>query len=392
MTQRAIVLCPNLSGNSLGRALALAELLADRYEVRVMGHMGRGGLWAPARHSHIPIQALRGRNLPGLLWNWRRNLADMDCDVLIASKPLPATLLYASYFLHRRPHTSVLLDVDDDELGLMRRRPFFKRHLQGVLRIFSLRGYYHALWAQQLARGFRRVLCASTRLQRQHGGIIIYHARRDSMISGGTLEPRLAERLQALQRRKTVLFLGTPRGHKGIEVLARAVAKIDDPQVQLAVVGCKCEAEAQAQLGRWLPPERLQCIQTVPLDTVSAWLKAATVVVIPQQREEVAEAQTPAKLFDAMCCGVPLVSTQVGDIPLIVGDAALLVEQPDDAGQLAAAIQRLLDDPQLRTEMGHMLATRFARLHSFEAAQQRLFALCQPEPQVLGGQLEMRGT
>jgi len=58
--------------------------------------------------------------------------------------------------------------------------------------------------------------------------------------------------------------------------------------------------------------------------------------------------------IEAMACGVPLVATTGGALPEVAGvteETALLVE-PKDAGQLAVAIGRLLDDPALRDRIG----------------------------------------
>jgi glycosyltransferase involved in cell wall biosynthesis len=55
-----------------------------------------------------------------------------------------------------------------------------------------------------------------------------------------------------------------------------------------------------------------------------------------------------------MACGVPLVATTGGALPEVVGrhdDTALLVP-PGDPESLAAAINRLLDDPARRTRIG----------------------------------------
>jgi glycosyltransferase involved in cell wall biosynthesis len=57
---------------------------------------------------------------------------------------------------------------------------------------------------------------------------------------------------------------------------------------------------------------------------------------------------------EAMACEVPLVSTTAGALPDVVGRdgrAGLLVE-PGSATALADAIGRLLDQPELRREMG----------------------------------------
>jgi glycosyltransferase involved in cell wall biosynthesis len=55
-----------------------------------------------------------------------------------------------------------------------------------------------------------------------------------------------------------------------------------------------------------------------------------------------------------MACGVPVVATTGGALPEVVGrdgETALLVP-PNDPGALAAAIGRLLDDPELRSRLG----------------------------------------
>lgn len=58
--------------------------------------------------------------------------------------------------------------------------------------------------------------------------------------------------------------------------------------------------------------------------------------------------------IEAMACGVPLVTSTGGALPEVVGingDAALQVP-PGDAGEMAGAIALLLDQPQLRAQLG----------------------------------------
>jgi glycosyltransferase involved in cell wall biosynthesis len=67
-------------------------------------------------------------------------------------------------------------------------------------------------------------------------------------------------------------------------------------------------------------------------------LGAADVVVLPSKWEARALVAQ-----EALRGGVPLVATAVGGIPELVGEAAVLVPY-GDAGALAAAVERLLDD------------------------------------------------
>ena len=53
---------------------------------------------------------------------------------------------------------------------------------------------------------------------------------------------------------------------------------------------------------------------------------------------------------EAMACGTPVVASNTTGLPEAVGEAALTVD-PADAGELAAAMARLLDDPPLRQRL-----------------------------------------
>lgn len=55
-------------------------------------------------------------------------------------------------------------------------------------------------------------------------------------------------------------------------------------------------------------------------------------------------------VLEAMACGAPVVASNTTSIPEVVGDAALL-EAPQDVESLAAAVRRVLDEPELATTL-----------------------------------------
>jgi|HubBroStandDraft_1064217.scaffolds.fasta_scaffold00257_9 glycosyltransferase involved in cell wall biosynthesis len=68
----------------------------------------------------------------------------------------------------------------------------------------------------------------------------------------------------------------------------------------------------------------------------------------------------PNVIAEAMACGIPVVSTDVGDAGRIVGDAGLLVA-PRDSGAMADAWQALLAAPSRRAAMGRAGRARIAQ-------------------------------
>jgi glycosyltransferase involved in cell wall biosynthesis len=60
----------------------------------------------------------------------------------------------------------------------------------------------------------------------------------------------------------------------------------------------------------------------------------------------------PLALAEAMTAELPVVATAVGGVPTVVPKGAGILVAHGDAPAMTAAIRRLLDDPQTRTEMG----------------------------------------
>jgi glycosyltransferase involved in cell wall biosynthesis len=60
----------------------------------------------------------------------------------------------------------------------------------------------------------------------------------------------------------------------------------------------------------------------------------------------------PNSLLEALACGVPVISTDVGGVPYIVRhESTALLVPPGDERQMAAAIVRLFADIELRRDL-----------------------------------------
>jgi glycosyltransferase involved in cell wall biosynthesis len=98
-------------------------------------------------------------------------------------------------------------------------------------------------------------------------------------------------------------------------------------------------------------------------------LATADVAVVPS----VWEGQ-PLVVQEALRAGRPLVATEVGGIPGMVGEAALLVPA-GDARALERTVLRVLDDPVLAERLGLAAAEQAVRLPTEEDAIDQLTAV-----------------
>jgi glycosyltransferase involved in cell wall biosynthesis len=76
---------------------------------------------------------------------------------------------------------------------------------------------------------------------------------------------------------------------------------------------------------------------------------------------------------EAMACGVPVVSTDGGALPEIVGDAGVIVPSAN-ADALAAAIATLLDDRGERERLAEAGRQRILERFSWEVCAQQMLS------------------
>ncbi|MER6536650.1 glycosyltransferase family 4 protein [Streptomyces sp900105755] len=157
------------------------------------------------------------------------------------------------------------------------------------------------------------------------------------------LRPKVRAELGAMGR-PLLIAVGSLDRYRGYDHLldaARAWCRLD-PVPLLVIAG---EGPLRPALQRRIEDEELPVRLLGRRDDVSELLAAADLALLPSSWES-----RSVLAQEALHARVPLVATSVGGVPDLVGDAAELVAY-GDARALAAAVVRLLDDPERCAEL-----------------------------------------
>jgi rhamnosyl/mannosyltransferase len=172
-----------------------------------------------------------------------------------------------------------------------------------------------------------------------------------------------------ISRRRTalprlVVAIGRLVSYKGFDILLRAIAKIDSQAIIIGGGPLLVELEALAvTLG---VADRVKFVGNIATQEIKIWMHAARVFALPSRT--IAEAFGIVQI-EAMSAGLPIVNTNLPSaVPHIARDGMEgLTVSPDNPAELAAALERLLDDPELAKRLGAAARVR-ARTEYGESA------------------------
>jgi glycosyltransferase involved in cell wall biosynthesis len=339
----------------------------------VVAASGRRGLTTVERHDvggtvvyRLPT-ALRMSNTP-LGPFWRRQLARIvaaeHVDLVNAHAPVPGMADLAARAAGNLPFVLTY------HAG-----PMKKGRWPADLAIWA---YENVLMRRLTARA-DRVVCSSEFVRRSFAG---HFFGKSTVIAPGIDTSLFSPAERGQDDHDTVLFvsaaLGPSARHKGIDDLLAGVALLRPryPRLRLDIVGDRSAAAWLLARCRRLGIEDVVTMRGhLTAAELPAVYRRARVVAIPSHNDSL-----PIVLLEAMACGVPVVTTRVGSMPLVVADGREgYTVDAGDREALAAGIARVFDDRDRAAAMGararetvtagYSWDVRTARTHEvFEAA------------------------
>ncbi len=377
--KQVAVIAWDMGHNPVGRAFLLADALSSDCDVLLIGPIFKrygSDLWKPLKDSKLNIQFFEAESMSEFIEFALEFVRLLNPDIVYVCKPrLPSILL--GLLIKHRAGCPVVIDVDDHELSFFKDESVLTSSelLNDIALFDDLDIPYGETWTrlcESLVGSFDAVTVSNSALQQRFGGTIIGHARDEHVFAEDRhLRDIGRNELGFSQNDRVVLFLGTPRAHKGIFRLAAAINRVDDPRLALCVIGSSKEIEAQ--LKRY-PRARIYCYPDQPWEKLPQLLNVADGVCLLQDvSSPVSQYQMPAKLTDALALGIPIAVTNVApfqDLP-----APAIIQRIETEADLDDFLRGVANGTFGGDEYKARARSYFLRNYSYTAIRKRLFSI-----------------
>lgn len=146
------------------------------------------------------------------------------------------------------------------------------------------------------------------------------------------------------------LFVGSPKPHKNLPVLFEAFARLQQRHhgtIELAAIGKdkKNEPSLHALAVRLGIEPNVRWIDSVSDELLRACYSAAEATILPSRQEGFG-----LPVIESMACGTPVICADAASLPEVAGGCSLLFD-PSSAEDCSKQMSRILESPQLRSEL-----------------------------------------
>ncbi len=126
------------------------------------------------------------------------------------------------------------------------------------------------------------------------------------------------------EEKTTLLYVGRLGARKGLDLALRALAEVNDEDVELLIAGTGRHEETLRELARELEiADQVQFLGYVPNENLPVLYSSSDIFLLPSEYEGFG-----LVLLEAMACGTPVIGVDAGGIPTVVPE--------NDAGQLVS--------------------------------------------------------
>jgi glycosyltransferase involved in cell wall biosynthesis len=152
----------------------------------------------------------------------------------------------------------------------------------------------------------------------------------------------------------TLMCHGTVTQRLGLDIAISAVASLrsEIPELRLKVIGEGDRlAEARTLVDKFGMHNRVSFMDLVPVEKLPSLLVKADVGLVPYRPSSATHLMLPVKLLDYATLGIPVIAARLRTVEHYFGDGAVELFEPANVADLARAIRRLYQYPNLRAQL-----------------------------------------
>ena len=175
-------------------------------------------------------------------------------------------------------------------------------------------------------------------------------------------QPELSQKLGIKSEDFIIGFVGRFVSEKGIFTLLKSLSTILDRSWKLLLLG---RGELHSEIMQFTVDNnfaaRVTIIESVPHNQVYQYINVMSTLVLPSQATYSLKNLTSIGwkeqfghvLIEAMACHIPVIGSDSGEIPHVIGDAGLIFPEGNTSA-LANCLLQLMDNPDLADKFGEM--------------------------------------
>ncbi|MEG4320457.1 MULTISPECIES: hormogonium polysaccharide biosynthesis glycosyltransferase HpsO [unclassified Microcoleus] len=155
-------------------------------------------------------------------------------------------------------------------------------------------------------------------------------------------------------------FVGRFVEEKGLLTLAESLAGLKKlPWKWLLVGQGKLRSHLEEKCREWGISDRIIWVESVSHEAIPPYINLMNCLVLPSQTSYKFKTLTAVGwkeqfghvLIEAMACKIPVIGSDCGEIPHVIGDAGLVFPE-GNAGVLRDCLQKLMERPELAADLG----------------------------------------
>ncbi len=193
------------------------------------------------------------------------------------------------------------------------------------------------------------------------------------------VDPNFFRQLDATKLRQTlklgdqfvVGYVGRLLPEKNIASLLEAMVSLPKNATLLAIGNGPARAALDCQSQELGLAARVKFIPAVKYEEMPEYFNLFDVLVLPSVATPKWKEQFGRVLIEAMACGVPMVGSQSGEIPNVIGEAGLIFPE-GDTRKLAERLKQLYSDRDLAAKLARNGSTRVHDLFTNAKLAERL--------------------